>query len=328
MRLAGKSYMEIAAAGGGIASSVRAFREASDEEILASSLDRCDRMLALGTTTIEAKSGYGLSLEHEVRALRLIDRLDDLHPIGIVGTCLGAHDIPPEYWSDRAAYVRLVRDEMIPRVAAETRARFCDVFCEKGVFTPEESREILTAGLRHGLRPRLHADEFAPSGASELAGELRALSADHLMEATEAGLAALREAGTVAILLPATSFSMGKQRYAPARRMVELGIPIALATDCNPGSSMTVSMPLVLTLAVLELKMTLPEALHAATANAAASLDLGGRVGRLSPGLDADLQILAAPTAAAIVYHLGGIPPARVLKAGRWVAENGRRLPV
>lgn len=327
MRLAGKSYMEIAAAGGGIASSVRAFRAASDEEILRDTLARCDRMLALGTTTIEAKSGYGLSSEHELRALTLIDRVAETHPIGIVGTFLGAHDVPPEFRNDRAAYVRLVCDAMIPQVASATKARFCDVFCEKGAFTPEESRAILTTAMRHGLKPRLHADEFAPSGSSELAGELRAYSADHLMEVTEEGLAALRDGGVIAVLLPATSFSMGKQRYAPARRMAELGIPIALATDCNPGSSMTTSMPFVLTLAALELKMTLPEILHAATVNGAASLDLVDRVGRLAPGLDADLQVLGAPTPAAIIYHLGGTPPRRVMKAGRWVAEEGRRIP-
>ncbi len=322
MRLAGKPYMEIAAAGGGILSSVRAFREAGDDALLAQTRRRLDRMLALGTTTIEAKSGYGLSTEQEIRALSLLDRLAAEHAIGILSTFMGAHAFPPEYRDDRASYVRLICEEMIPLAAARTRVRFCDVFCEKGVFTPEEARTILGAGLAHGLRPRLHADEFAPSGASELAAELHALSADHLMEASEEGLRALARAGTVAILLPATSFSMGNRRYAPARRIAELGIPIALATDCNPGSSMTASLPLVLTLALLEMKMTLGEALNAVTVNAAASLGLADEVGRIARGMRADLQVLPTMTPAGIAYQLGGLLPTRVMKSGRWVAPR------
>ncbi len=325
-RLAGASYMEIAAAGGGILSSVRAFHGTPDEEILAATRLRLDRMLALGTTTVEAKSGYGLTTEQELRALALIDRLDDEHAIDLLSTFLGAHDIPPEHRGDRNAYIRLLTEEMIPRAAARTRVRFCDVFCEKGVFTPEEARAILIAGREHGLGLKLHADEFAPSGASELAGELSALSADHLMEASDAGLASLAAAGTIATLLPATSLSMGKRRYAPALRIAAMGIPIALATDCNPGSSMTVSLPLVLTLAVLEMGLSLGEALAGVTVNAAASLGIEQEVGRLAPGLTADLQILPASTPAALIYHLGGLAPSRVLKAGRWVAAGGARI--
>ena len=322
-RLDGASYMEIAAAGGGILSSVRAFRSSSDEEILTATRRRCDRMLALGSTTIEAKSGYGLDTESEMRALRLIDALDASHPLSLLGTFLGAHEIAPEYRDRRSEYVRLVAEEMLPRAARETKVRFCDVFCEKGVFTAEESRTILRAAQQHGLGLRLHADEFAPSGAAELAGELGALSADHLMEVTDAGLAAMRSAGTIAILLPATSFSMANRRYAPARRILDEGIAVALATDCNPGSAMTTSMPLVVTLAVLEMKMTVAEALAAATRNAAAALGLPGEVGRLADGFRADLQILPTHHEAGIVYHLGGLIPSRVMKSGRWVAKDG-----
>lgn len=321
-RLAGMSYMEIAAAGGGILSSVRAFREASDEAVREATQRRLDEMLAWGTTTIEAKSGYGLNVEQEIRALRLIDDLNARHPIDLLPTLLGAHDVGPELRHDRPAYVRLVIDQMIPRVASETSARFCDVFCEQGVFTPEESRAILVAARARGLQPRLHADEFAPSGAAELAGELRALSADHLTAATPPGLAAMRDAGVIAILLPTASLSLRLGRYARAREMIEMGLAIALGTDCNPGSSMTTHMPLVLALAVLGMEMHLGEALTGATVNAAASLGVEGEVGRLVPGLRADLQILPTSTPAGIVYHLGGLAPARVMKAGRWVGGN------
>lgn len=322
-RLEGHSYMEIAAAGGGILSSVRSFREATDETLMKETASRCDSMLGLGTTTIEAKSGYGLDTEHELRALRLIDRLDDTHRLDLIGTFLGAHEIAPEYRENRSEYVRIIRDEMIPRVVTETRARFCDVFCEKGVFTPEESREILSAAIARGLRVRLHADEFAPSGAAELAGELKAVSADHLMEVTDDGMSAMHEAGVVAILLPGTSFSMANRIYAPARKIIDRGLTVALATDCNPGSSMTVSMPLIITLAVLEMKMTVAEAIAGATRNAAASLGLAGEVGMISAGCRADLQVLPTADEAGIVYHLGGLVPSRVMKSGEWVAADG-----
>jgi imidazolonepropionase len=327
MRLDGRTYMEIAAAGGGILSSVRAFREASDEDLLTQTSARLDRMLALGTTTIEAKSGYGLAVEPEIRALRLIDRLDDQHPSEIVGTLLGAHAIPPEYRDSREKYVSLVIEEMIPRAAAETRVRFCDVFCEKGVFTPEETRAILVEAREHGLEPRLHADEFAASGAAELAAELTALSADHLMAASEEGLGALAASGrTVAILLPSTSLSLGAVGYAPARRMIEMGIPVAIATDCNPGSSMTMSLPLAMTLAVLQMKMSVAEALNAVTVNAAASLGMSDEIGRIATGTRADLLVLPTSTPAGIIYRLGDLPPLAVFKSGRLVAAEGSRI--
>jgi imidazolonepropionase len=315
-RCLGRSYVEIAAAGGGIRSSVRAFREAADEAILAQSAARCRRMLAAGTTTAEVKSGYGLNTEEELRALRLIAALDAEVPVDLVPTFLGAHEFPDEYRDDRDAYVRLIVEEMLPRVQAESKARFCDVFCEEGVFTAEQSREILQAALRLGLGLRLHADEFAPVGGSELAAELGAASADHLLEVREHGLLALRRGGVTAVLLPATSFSLGRGRYAPGRTMIQMEIPVALATDCNPGSSMIETMPLVLSLACLEIGLTPAEAVCAATVNAACSLGLGDDRGRIAPGLRADLQILEAPSYLTLVYHLGTSHVRQVFKDG------------
>ncbi len=323
MRLAGKSYMEIAAAGGGILSSVRAFREADDEDLLRQSRGRLDSMLRRGTTTVEAKSGYGLSVEHELLALRLIDRLDETHPVDLLGTFLGAHDVAPEFRDRPEEYVALICEEMLPRVARETRARFCDVFCETGVFTPAQARRILIEAAGYGLRPRLHADEFADSGAAALAAELGALSADHLMAVGEQGLLALASSPTVAILLPGTTFSLGQRGYAPVARLRDLGIPMALATDCNPGSSMTTNLPWIVALAVLQMGMSLGEALTAVTVHAALSLGIQSEVGRISPGLKADLQVLAARSPAAIVYCLGDLTPVRVMKSGRWALAEG-----
>ncbi len=317
LRCQGRSYLEIAAAGGGIRSSVRAFRGASDEALKNETRRRLDRMLALGTTTVEAKSGYGLNTEQELRALRLIEELNAEHPVDLVPTFLGAHEFPDEYREDREAYVRLVAEEMLPRVAAQTKARFCDVFCEEGVFTASQSRTILETARALGLGLKLHADEFAPVGGSELAAELGAVSADHLLEATEHGLLALRAGGVTAVLLPATSFSLGRRRYAAARNMIQMEIPVALATDCNPGSSMNESMPLVLSLACLELGLSPAEALTAATVNAAHAVGLAGDRGRLAPGLRADLQVLDAPSYVSLAYHLGVSHVRQVFKNGR-----------
>jgi len=322
-RCQGLSYMEIAAAGGGIRSTVRAFRAASDEAILAQSRRRLDRMLQYGTTTAESKSGYGLNTESEVRALRLMERLDADHPVDLVPTFLGAHEFPDEYRSDREAYVRLIVEEMLPRVRRETPARFCDVFCEEGVFTAPQSRVILSEARRQGLGLKLHADEFAPVGGSELAAELGAVSADHLLEVTEHGLLSLRAAGVTAVLLPATSFSLGKRRYAPGRTMIQMEVPVALATDCNPGSSMTESMPLAMSLACLEIGLSPAEALCAATVNAAHAAGVAGDRGRIAPGLRADLQILDAPSYVTLVYHLGASHVHWVFKNGRPVLSAG-----
>jgi imidazolonepropionase len=316
-RLAGKTYQEIAAAGGGILSTVAATRRASEEELVANVRRRLDLMLAWGTTTAEAKSGYGLALDAEMKQLRAIARAAAEHPVDLVPTLLAAHEVPAEHRGDRGRYVDIVCREIVPAVAEAGLARFCDVFCERGVFSAEESRRVLAAGAAAGLLPRLHADEFADSGGASLAAELGALSADHLMAVSAPGIEALARSGVTAVLLPGTSFFLMKDRYAPARRLIEAGVPVALATDCNPGSSYTESMPMVVTLAVLKLGLSIEESLTAATLNAACSLALGGEIGSVEEGKRADLLLLAAPNLLHLVYHYGVNPVAAVVKGGR-----------
>lgn len=316
-RLAGKTYQEIAAAGGGILATVAATRRASEAELVTAVRRRLDLMLAWGTTTAEAKSGYGLSLDGELKQLRAIRRAGELHAVDLVPTLLAAHEVPLEARHDRRRFLDLVCDEIVPAAAAEGLARFCDVFCERGVFDAAESRRVLLAGARHGLAPRLHADEFVDSGGAELAGELGALSADHLIAVSDAGVEALAAAGVVAVLLPGTSFFLMKHRYAPARRLIEAGVPVALATDCNPGSSHTESMPMVLVLAVFELGLSIEESLTAATLNAACSLGLGSEIGSVEVGKRADLALLALPNLLHLAYHFGINPVAAVVKGGR-----------
>jgi imidazolonepropionase len=325
-RLAGRSYEEIAAAGGGILSTVRATRGASREQLVAAMLPRLERMLACGTTTAEAKSGYGLALADETKQLEAIRDAARLQPIELVPTLLAAHEVPPEHRAERARYVTLVREEIVPAIAELGLARFCDVFCERGVFSAEESRLVLGAGLAHGLLPRLHADEFVDSGGAELAAELGALSADHLMAVSERGVEALAASGVTALLLPGTSFFLRRKTWAPARRLIEAGVPVALATDCNPGSSNTESLPNVIQLAVFELRLTVEEALTAVTLNAAASLALGEELGSLEPGKRADLVILDEPNLFHLAYHFGVNPVRSVIKGGHEVYRAGNLL--
>ncbi|HEX9943642.1 MAG TPA: imidazolonepropionase [Thermoanaerobaculia bacterium] len=316
-RLGGKTYQEIAAAGGGILSTVAATRRAGEEELAANVLRRMDQMLAWGTTTAEAKSGYGLSRDDELKQLRAIRRAAESHPVDLVPTLLAAHEVPPEHRPDRRRYLDLICEEIVPAAAGAGLARFCDVFCEEGVFSAAESRRVLEAGARHGLAPRLHADEFADSGGAELAAELGALSADHLMAVSPAGIEALARSGVTAVLLPGTSFFLMKHRYAPARQLVEAGVPVALATDCNPGSSHTESMPMVVVLAVFELGLSIEESLAAATLNAACCLGLGREIGSVEAGKRADLVLLDAPNLLHLAYHYGINPVAAVVKGGK-----------
>jgi imidazolonepropionase len=325
-RLAGKTYQEIAAAGGGILSTVAATRSASEDDLVVAVRRRLDQMLRWGTTTAEAKSGYGLSLAAELKQLRAIQRAAAGHPVDLVPTLLAAHEVPPEARHDRTRFLDLICGEIIPAAAEAGLARFCDVFCEQGVFDAAESRRVLQAGVRHGLAPRLHADEFVDSGGAQLAGELGALSADHLIAVSPAGIDALARAGVIAVLLPGTSFFLMKHRYAPARRLVEAGVPIALATDCNPGSSHTESMPMVLVLAVLELGLSIEESLTAATLNAACSLGLGSEIGSIEVGKRADLALLDAPNLLHLAYHYGINPVVAVVKGGRLLAYNPPRF--
>jgi imidazolonepropionase len=318
-RLAGKSYQDIAASGGGILSTVRSTREAAEESLVRLVVKRLDRMLELGTTTAEAKSGYGLNLDDELKQLRALRAANLEHAVDVVPTLLAAHETPPEYRDRTNYYLDLVCEEIVPRVAQEKLAVFSDVFCERGVFSADQSRRVLEAGVRHGLAPRLHADEFVDSGGAQLAAELGALSADHLIAISEPGIEALAESKVTAVLLPGTSFFLMKHHYAPARRLIEAGVAIALATDCNPGSSHTESMPMVLVLAVFELGLSIEEALTAATLNAACCLGLGDEIGSIEVGKRADLVLLDAPNALHLAYHYGINPVAAVIKNGRVV---------
>lgn len=308
LRAAGLDYMEIARRGGGIHASVRDLRARSEDELVALARRRLVRLAAYGVTTVEVKSGYGLTVDDELKTLRAIARLRAELPLRIVATFLGAHEIPLEYRDSagkRAEYVELVVREMIPRVAAERLATFADVFCEAGVYTVDESRRILAAAREHGLLLKLHADELSPSGGAELAAELGAVSADHLGAISPAGVEALARAATVATLLPGTMLFLGKSSRAPARDLVAAGVPVALATDFNPGTSPTPNLPLVLTLGVSQLHLSAAEAVVAATVNGAAALGLADRVGQLSPGYSADLALWDAEDFRELPYWYG-----------------------
>ncbi len=317
-RIAGVSYQEIAEKGGGINATVRRVRAASGDELKGLARPRLDRMLAFGVTTAEAKSGYGLTIADEIKCLEVIAELDREHACDLVPTFLGAHEVPPEFRTDREGYLRLLTERMIPEVADRGLAAFCDVFCERGVFGVEESERVLRSAARRGLRLKVHADEFTPFGGAELAGRLGAVSADHLLHVTDAGAAALRSAGTVATLLPGTAFFLGVG-YAPARRLIDQGLAIALATDCNPGSCMTENLPLVGTMACTQMKMDPAEVITALTLNAAAALGRSDRIGSLEPGKQADLVILDLPNYQHFPYHFGVNHVWKVVKAGRVV---------
>ncbi|HEX2717059.1 MAG TPA: imidazolonepropionase [Gemmatimonadaceae bacterium] len=308
LRAAGVDYMEIARRGGGIHASVRDLRARSEDELVELGRERLMRLAASGVTTVEVKSGYGLTLEDELKSLRAIRRLSEELPLRIVATFLGAHEIPLEYRGagrTREEYVALVVGEMLPRVAADGLARFADVFCEPGVYTIDESRRILLAARENGLALKLHADELAPSGGAELAAELGAVSADHLAAISEQGIAALARALTVATLLPGTMLFLGKSRQAPARALVDGGAAIALATDLNPGTSPLTSFPLLLTLGVSQLRLSVAESLVASTVNGAAALGLAAQAGQLAPGYSADLALYAVEDVRELPYWLG-----------------------
>ena len=304
-RALGENYQAIAAAGGGILQSVSDVRARGATELEALARARLLTLRAHGSTTIEVKSGYGLELETELKQLRIARRLVDTDRFRLIPTFLGAHEIPPEFRRDRAGYLRLVIEEMLPAVAREGLARCCDVFCEPGVFSIPESRAVLTAARQLGLGLKLHADELEGSGGAELAAELGALSADHLAGISETGLRALAASGTVAVLLPATMSFLGQRRQAPARRMLEAGGALALATDFNPGSSPTIGLPYVMSLAVSQLGLRHAEALLAVTVNAAAALGLAGERGQIAPGFAADFVACAVADWREIAYWVG-----------------------
>jgi imidazolonepropionase len=325
-RARGERYETIAAKGGGIRASSRHLRDATEEELTGLVRARLRRLLEEGTTTVEAKSGYGLRLDEEEKQLRAVaraaagDRMaraaGDVGIAEPIPTFLGAHEIPDEFRSKRGDYVALVVEEMIPAIAKAKLARFCDVFCDRGVFTVDEARRILEAGRVHGLLPKLHADELADVGAAKLAAEVGAISADHLLHANVEGLRAMADAGVVAVLLPGTALTLGLP-FARAREMVDLGLAVALATDFNPGSTMCSSMPLMLTLAVTQMRLTPAEAWMAATANAASAVREGSRLGRIAPGMQADLCLFEPCDYRHIPYHYGRDHVRAVVHRGR-----------
>jgi imidazolonepropionase len=322
MRLRGASYLEIMVGGGGIMSTVRATRKASLGELVEESGRRLDDLLAHGTTTAECKTGYGLSVDDELKMLTAIEELSCARALDVVPTFLGAHAVPEEYKERKDEYVQLVIDEMLPQVKG--RARFCDVFCEKGAFDLEETRSVLARAKELGLGLKVHADEFGSLGGAHLAAELGAVSADHLVFTPEEDLKALARAGTMAVLLPGTTFGLGEGQYAPARRMIELGVPLALATDLNPGTCWCGSMPFIIALACRYMRLTPAEAVSASTINAAYAVGLGEKIGSLEPNKMADLIVLDTPDYRDLAYRFGGNLVTRVYKRGHlvWPRDN------
>jgi imidazolonepropionase len=321
-RIAGATYQQIAAAGGGILRTVRLTRAASEDELLAAARRYRDWMLRGGTTTLEAKSGYGLDRDTELKMLRVIQRLNDEGPARIVPTLLAAHTVPPEFAGRRADYVRFVCQELIPEVARLKLARFCDAFCDDHAFTVDECRAVLNAAKKHGLGLRLHAEQFRPGTGAELSAELGAATADHLETVTDATLFQLNAAGVQPVLLPGSVFALSLTQYPPARRMVEAGLAIVLATDFNPGSSPVASMPFMLSLACLQMRLSPAEALAAATINAAYSLGLGGEVGSLEPGKQADFLIHEFTDYRELAYFVAAPARPRVFIAGAEKCEK------
>jgi imidazolonepropionase len=317
-RLQGMSYQETTARGGGILRTVRKMRRCSKEELKTLARLRLERLLRLGVTTVEVKSGYGLTPADELKCLEVIAELNAEGPWELVPTFLGAHAVPPEYRADREGYIRSLCEVMLPEIARQRLADFCDVFCETDVFSIEESRRILNCARDLGLRLKLHADELTPLGGAELAAEVGAVSADHLLCITEAGIDALAKAGTVATLLPGTAFFLGV-KYAPARRLIESGVAVALATDCNPGTCMTENLPLIGTMACTQMGMLPGEVVMALTLNAAAALGRSDRLGSLTPGKQGDAIVCDVSDYREMFYHFGCNHVECVLKRGRVV---------
>lgn len=323
-RTAGKSYQEISAEGGGIRFTVKHTRALSLEQLVELARPRISRMLAHGTTTAEAKSGYGLTVESELEQLRVIRELNRTLAVDLVPTFLGAHEIPDEYRNRREQYIDLLTNEMLPAVRSEGLASFSDVFCERGVYTPDETRRIQRAARQAGLGLKLHADELESTGGAELACELDATSADHLIRVSEAGLRALSQSDTIAVLLPGTSFSLGARHFAPGRAMVDLGLAVALATDCNAGSCNCESLPMAAALAAQYYKFTAAECWCAMTGNAAWALGRSGEIGSLVPGYKADIVIWDMEDHRELPFHFGVNLAAQVIKNGVPVALGGK----
>lgn len=324
MRLNGATYMEIMNAGGGIHSTTRNTREASEDVLFDEAKIRLEKFLLHGVTTLEAKSGYGLDWATEEKQLKVAKRLNKEHEIDIVSTFMGAHAVPKEYKENPDEFVNLVINEMLPKVATEKLAEFNDVFCERGVFTPEQSRRILEAGKRYGLVPKIHADEIEPYEGAELAAEIGAISADHLLRASDKGISAMAEKGVIGVLLPGTAFFLMTEA-ANGRKMIDLGLPVAISTDCNPGSSPTVSTPLIMNLACLHMGLTPAEVITAATINAAHAINRARIIGSLEIGKKADVLIADVPNYMQLQYHFGINHTDTVIKNGKVVVLGGKR---
>ena len=319
MRLAGAAYLDILKKGGGILSSVRHVHASSEQELFETTRALAMSALSFGTTTVEMKSGYGLDTESELKMLSVIRRVGRETPLRVVPTFMGAHAIPEAYRGNGDGYVDMMIEEMLPAVARQGIAAFSDVFCEEGVFSADQTRRLLLESRRHGLGLKVHADEVHDTGGASLAAELGAISAEHLLAASDDGIGALAASGTIAVLLPATAYSLRKP-YARARTMIERGVAVALATDCNPGSCFTESMPFVFGLGVMAMGLTVEEALTATTKNSAHAIGLDGECGTLEPGKNADLLVLDGESPAILAYHAGVSPVKRVYKKGERVA--------
>ncbi|MGW8301053.1 MAG: imidazolonepropionase [Desulfobacterales bacterium] len=320
-RLRGDSYMEIMQRGGGIVNTVNATRQASAEELLQSGIKRLNSMLSFGVTTVEGKSGYGLDRETEIKQLQVMARLNQIHYLDVVPTFLGAHAVPPEYNGKPDAFIDFMATDVLPRVADQKLAEFCDIFCEKGVFSVEQSRRLLSRAKELGFKLKLHADEIVQLGGAELAAELEAVSADHLLQASDQGIKDMATAGVVATLLPATAFSL-KESYANGRKMMDSNCAVALATDFNPGSCFTESIPLLFALATLHMNFSTEEAITALTINGAAALNRAQQIGSIDDGKKGDLIILEFPSYTYIPYHLGVSTVEKVIKQGNLVFDK------
>lgn len=329
MRLNGAKYIDILKAGGGILQTTTSTREATEEQLIQETSKRLNRFLQYGVTTVEAKSGYGLTLEDELKQLRAAKKLHEKHPVDLVSTFMGAHAVPVEYKENPDEFVRLVIEEMIPRVAEENLAEFCDVFCEEGVFTVEQSEQILEAGKGYGLKPKIHADEIVQFGGAELAAKVGAVSADHLLQASDEGIKQMAKSGVIAVLLPGTAFFL-MEKPANARKMIEAGVPVALSTDRNPGSSPTESLPFIMNLACLTMKMTPAEVLTACTINAAHAIGRADEVGSIEVGKKGDLVLFDAPNYQTLQYNYAVNLVDTVIKKGQVIVEGGvlRDVPV
>jgi len=320
-RISGKSYQEISSAGGGIISSIQAVRNASEDQLFEECLEWINYFLVNGTTTIEAKSGYGLTVDDEIKILRIIKRINEVSCLDIIPTFMGAHAIPPEFHDNPSGYVNLICEEMIPAIAEEKLAEYCDVFCEEGYFSVDDSRKILETGMKYCLKPRIHADEFVDSGAAELAAELGAVSADHLMAVSDRGIKKMSEKGVMATILPGTTLFLGKENFADGRKMIDLGCEVALATDFNPGTCTIQSMPLIVSLASLYCGLNIEEAFKGATWNGAKALGLELKAGAVHEGYLADLLFWDIKSINEIPYWISTDRIRNVMKRGKLLEQ-------